>query len=188
MGRIILSLLFILFTATAFCQGNIVGKVYSIADSTPVAGISISINNKFVARSDSNGIFPLGTNKKKITLSTEFGYPTTFNVNDIADTIKIFVYAPINSQLAQYDILHGRIQFYCGGGIAPMAISPADKSFEKTYNVNYHLFDCMIPERSRLISYNQIIAIYLDKKFGTGWREQVRPDIWGVTREIKWQE
>lgn len=83
-----------------------------------------------------------------------------------------------DSALALNDIKQNNIQLYCGGGIAPRALSSQDKSFERQFLVKYHILGCTMPPRDGLRAYNQVIACYLDKKYGTTWRFRLRQDVY----------
>jgi hypothetical protein len=161
--------------------------VYSIVTGISVPNISLRIDNKQLIQADSNAVFEFKTSKRKVSISAVpeniYHFDSLLFVQAITDTVKLFIAYPVDSSLAGYDIAHSKLQFFCGGGIAPVAIMPADKIFEIKYSVKYHLLDCFMPELDDLNAYNQQVALYLDKRYGTGWRQTVRPDIFGVTRK-----
>ena len=82
-----------------------------------------------------------------------------------------------NRERAKKDIEKNDIYLLCDLGYAAYKFSDKDSAFEKKYSVKYYSFgdesiwyDCMW-------LYNKTIAEYLDKKFGEGWRNEVRWDV-----------
>lgn len=176
------------FSTSCFGQQTIVGRINSIVTGKPLSGIPLRLDKKQSIRADTNGVFKITTTKRKVRVRVVpeniFRLDTILFVNSITDTVKLFMAYPIDSALANYDIAHNLVQLFCGGGIAPLAPLPSDKIFENKYSVKYHILDCLMPEPGKLNSYNQRVALYLDTKYGPGWRQTVRPDIFGVTKNI----
>lgn len=91
-----------------------------------------------------------------------------------ADTTKI------NSiKLAQTDIRKGNIKFLLMGGIFS-SVKKGQQVFEKKYKIKYSDFGCVMPSGLSIPDYNNIVALYMDKKFGKGWRGSVRRDVMGI--------
>ena len=63
----------------------------------------------------------------------------------------------------------------------PYLDNHSPNSFEKDYNV-YYVPDGAVYYNSpdSILKYNQIVFKYLNEKFGTKWREEVRSDVVGL--------
>jgi hypothetical protein len=93
---------------------------------------------------------------------------------------KIWLYTDCtdyHAERAKKDIEKNEPSLLCHLGYATYEFDAADSIFEKKYGVSYHTFadepiltDCMW-------LYNTTIAGYLDKKYGTAWRKEVRWDV-----------
>lgn len=157
------------------------GQILSIADSTPISHFSIRLNSKKVITTDSAGFFSVTTSKKKIRLTTIFDLhhlDTTLTIKDNNNGIKLYTAGIRDSILAAYDIKHGIVLLFCGVAFAPMAPTQRDKDFEKRFNLQYYIVGDFHPSSvSQMASYNKVVADYLDKIFGTGWRAGVRGDV-----------
>ncbi len=167
-------------------QRNLSGVVYSKLTGKPIPDFAFRMGKRKLIIADSLGFFNITTEKNRLKIFPEFisWQDTTLLTDLIDDTIRLYFAYPIGADLARYDIDNNHIQFYCGGGISPMAMKPADKEFQTKYSVIYHMLDCFMPSVADLNSYNQVMALYLDNKFGTDWRKKVRMDIFGVTRAV----
>ena len=91
-----------------------------------------------------------------------------------ADTTKIY-----SIKLAQTDIRKGNIKFLLQGGIVS-TYKKGQEVFEKKYKLKYSDMGCVIPNNLSIADYNKTIALYMDKKFGIGWRVGVRRDVMGI--------
>jgi hypothetical protein len=81
--------------------------------------------------------------------------------------------APLN---AAADIENGTMKLFYGSGWVPKGHIP--RSFKKDYGVTpYFVGDYFPYSMEEMKKYNNTIAAYLDKKFGTGWRKDVVMDI-----------
>ncbi len=90
---------------------------------------------------------------------------------------------PVDSTIALNDIASHHIKFYCRSGRGGQGRTNEDTDFENRFSVHYLLFGCVIwqPER-QIIAYNNMMAAYLDRMYGTAWRTLARRDIVGVTK------
>ena len=180
----------LLFSTVCFGQKTVIVRIYSIVTGHPTSHTSptIRLDNKQLIRADTNGIFRITLTKRKVRVSLTpvhiYQFDTVIFASAISDTVRLFIRYPIDSSLADYDILHNQVQLFCSGGFAASGPMSSDKTFENKYSVKYHRLDCMIPDINKLKSYNQRVAIYLDTKYGLKWRQTARPDIFGVTRKI----
>jgi len=176
----------VIISGNCFGQQTISGQICSIADSLPVPGCLIRVSSHKLITAGSNGAFTIKTIKKRIRLTAEPSFiqrlDTIIYTHAIKALVKLYSSAPIDSVLARFDIAHNRARLFCGGGYAPMAPLPSDGDYEKLYHVKYLMLDCVMPSINELNSYNKVIAEYLDKKYGTVWRQKVRPDVFYVTR------
>lgn len=83
------------------------------------------------------------------------------------------------SQLAEKDIANNLLFLCLSGGIAPIAIMPADKQFEQKFQVHYYEYGCSSPEQVCMVMYNKRVFAYLSGKYGNGWMKRVRKDVVG---------
>ena len=95
--------------------------------------------------------------------------------NEVAslDTLTCFFYDKVS---AIRDIKAKKIQLVLKSGIAPKRYDNQD-AFCKKYSIEYIELGCMGDSKECLKQYNQVMATYLDKKFGKKWRKEVRIDI-----------
>lgn len=71
---------------------------------------------------------------------------------------------------------------YCGSGLETLVYKKEDKSFEKQYRVRYTIVGCILIYPVEVMSFhNKSIAQFLDRKFGLKWRNELRPDVFGIT-------
>lgn len=84
-----------------------------------------------------------------------------------------------SKEKAVLDIRKGKINFLVQGGIVSRYVK-GQELFERKYQLKYLDFGCVIPKDLCLDVYNAEIAKYLDKKYGSSWRKEVRKDIMGI--------
>lgn len=82
-------------------------------------------------------------------------------------------------KLAQRDINKGNIKFIIQSGIVS-GYKKGQQLFEKKYKIKYSDLGCVIPKNLSIVDYNKTVAIYMDKKYGLGWRVDVRKDVAGI--------
>jgi len=68
------------------------------------------------------------------------------------------------------------------GGEAPIIYS-SQRKFERKYKVRYYDFGCLAPYKQCVISYNETIFDYLNKKYGVKWRIEIRNDVIGFSEK-----
>jgi hypothetical protein len=78
---------------------------------------------------------------------------------------------------AELDIEAGSPRLLIVQGIDGSSNTWLDNAFEKEYKVKYELYGCTGPPDGCVRAYNQVVIEYLDKKYGSEWRDQVRPDF-----------
>lgn len=57
---------------------------------------------------------------------------TILIANNKYSNSKIYTSHHFDSVLAKYDLQHGNIILFCGGGVAPVAYMPSDKQLKKS--------------------------------------------------------
>ena len=92
----------------------------------------------------------------------------------VTDTTKIY-----SIKLAQKDLRKGNIKFLLQGGIVS-TYKKGQEVFEKKYKIKYSDLGCVMPNNLSIADYNKTVALYMDKKFGLGWRVDVRKDVIGM--------
>jgi hypothetical protein len=177
-------ILLVFLSIKTYGQNIYQGQILSLVDSTPVPRFSIRVDNKSIIATDSSGYFSATTKKNRVRLSTIFGlhgFDTTLNNKD---NIKLYAAKFYDSILATYDVQHGTIMLFCGVAFAPMAPMQRDKDFEKKYNVRYYIVGDFLPSSvAQMTSYNMVVADYLDRKYGKGWRLEIRHDVLGLMQK-----
>jgi hypothetical protein len=170
-------------------KGMITGHLSSCLDGSALKSGTVLTNvsgNLYGAEIDSIGNFYFSAPSGKMNIRfSAFGYNSfdTIIVLNAGDTCRIdkvfYTQCPADSQTAISDIGHGKPALMCGGGIAPLANTAEDDRFESIYGISYRDFGCQPIADLCLEQYNRIIFDYLDKNFGTAWRDSVRKDIYG---------
>lgn len=111
----------------------------------------------------------------------EFNYDTTFSLNKHKQN-ELWMFIPVacevNGEIANLEIKQGHPRLLLIGGIAPIHVI-GQEGFERNFNVKYYDFGCTPPDNECVITYNKIVFSYLDKTYGTRWREKVRTDVIG---------
>ena len=80
------------------------------------------------------------------------------------------------------DLKANRIKLLLLGGIAPIHVK-GQKQHEKRFNFEYHDYGCIAESDECSRAYSAKAFKYLDKKYGKGWRKQVRQDVLYLTGE-----
>ncbi len=85
---------------------------------------------------------------------------------------------------ARKDISNGKPVILFGGGFGgtPDFNSTADKDFQRKYGVEFYSQGCIRMPDDDQEGYNQVIFAYLDKKYGTAWRHELRADAIGFEK------
>lgn len=130
---------------------------------------------------DSLGNFQLTVNKPEARICVSADGDGECLVLRHTDTITVFHIrfncGKFDEKGAQKDIAAGEIKLLCILGYAVNKFTAADRAFEKKYGLSYYTFADMPIQGECMWSYNQAIAKYLDKQFGTAWRKEVRQDV-----------
>ncbi|MEO1051742.1 MAG: hypothetical protein AAFX87_14025 [Bacteroidota bacterium] len=88
-----------------------------------------------------------------------------------------------NAEGAKSDIKSGKtlILFSGGFGGMPNFKNQKDEVFQRKYDVTFFSKGCVsIGVNEDEIGYNKVVFSYLDEKFGTGWRQEIRQDAFGL--------
>lgn len=80
---------------------------------------------------------------------------------------------------ANADIKKGTLKFMIQGGIAPTRVK-GQEIFEQKYGVAYYDLGCVGPSNMRIDAYNKVVGNFMDRKYGKGWRKEVRKDVRGI--------
>ncbi|TCD17641.1 hypothetical protein EZ456_22760 [Pedobacter psychrodurus] len=100
-------------------------------------------------------------------------YLSAKDVNHV-DTSKIY-----SVKLANTDLKNGSVKFLIRGGIVSIYVK-GQELFEKKYAVDYYDFGCIMHANISIEDYNKVVASFMDRKYGRGWRKEVRKDIQGI--------
>ena len=168
-------------------NGNVKKILELVAFPSSETVIRINNSNK-ITETDSLGYFHFDNLSKGHYLIQIIGngfQPKDTMINIIDKSINnlelvIVLNCKISRQVADLDIKKGKPKLLFFGGLAPVAYYGQSK-FEKKYNVEYSCYGgCMPPPKECAIEYNKRIFEYLDEKFGSSWRNEVRKDIIGL--------
>lgn len=85
-----------------------------------------------------------------------------------------------NKQGALKDIEKRDVKLLLPGGIVGSPELPNDSIFEEKYNLTFISQGCVRFYEENETEYNSEIFKYLDKKYGTDWRKEVRTDVIGL--------
>ncbi len=75
-----------------------------------------------------------------------------------------------------------RILFSGGFGGMPNFSNQKDKAFQKKYNVIFFSQGCLRSPEDDQVGYNLTVFTYLDLKYGTKWRSEIRQDAIGLMK------
>ncbi|RQO77152.1 hypothetical protein DBR40_10870 [Pedobacter sp. KBW01] len=92
----------------------------------------------------------------------------------VADSVKVQ-----SIKRANADIKKGKLKFLIQGGIAPTRVK-GQEIFKHKYGLEYYDLGCVGPSDITINDYNKVIAAFMDRKFGKGWRKEVRKDVRGI--------
>jgi hypothetical protein len=168
----------------SFGQTTFSGQFLSIVDGTPIANLYFRVNKKKLEKTDSLGFFSftISKNKAHISVSRIYGIDTIFRRKN-NDNLKLYTVKNYDSTLADFDIRQNKFRLFCGVAFKSV-FAEGDKDFEKKYNVRYHIVgDFLRSSVAQMTSYNMVVADYLDKKYGKGWRLEIRRDVLGLMQK-----
>lgn len=115
--------------------------------------------------------------KKSLLILMLFCLAATYlsaKVVNPADTSKKY-----SIKLADTDLKNGSVKFLLRGGIVSTYVK-GQEIFEKKYGIAYRDFGCVMPSNISIEDYNKVVASFMDKKYGQGWRKEVRKDVQGI--------
>ncbi|CAL2103847.1 conserved exported protein of unknown function [Tenacibaculum sp. 190130A14a] len=106
--------------------------------------------------------------------------------NQINKSIFKFSYQPeshFNSKGAKKDIANDNIKILFAGGLMgiPDFNNEKDTFFQKKYSVKFYSQGCLRNGKNENEeAYNQTIFLYLDKRYGKVWRNEIRENVIGL--------
>jgi carboxypeptidase-like protein len=164
--------------------GRLRGRVLTGVDSSPLAGAIVFLDNGRVAAvTDSIGSFAIDTvavgvhslNVRYIQYhDSQLSITITPDVID-EETIVLQTHCQFDSLSAIDDTRHHRPKIVFNEGIAPSLPSRDDIIFERKYGIRYVILGDEGAEPEACVSQNnRIVFRFLDRRFGTQWRTQVR--------------
>ncbi len=90
-----------------------------------------------------------------------------------------------NAKGAKRDLKNGKAMVWFPGGFVGRDFSSeADQEFQKRYQVQFVSPGCVRSGDEDPAAYNEIIFKYLDRKYGTGWRNELSSDAIGFEKPI----
>jgi len=161
-------------------QPRRIGITYSQYDNKRISDLNVTLDWSYTHRfkTDSNGCFDFRSKKKNLGFEFEWGNEIHkwsslgVTASSLKDTIKIYLKHTPGYVKGLRDTSKGKIVFYqVGESIAPY--TEAEAKFAKDYSITYYYSGCTDPFEG-VAGYNQLMALYMDKKLGTSWRQFVR--------------
>jgi len=168
------------------------GIIVSKQGQRPITEATVLYANKKSCVTNNLGEFTVNSLKRgqhKLTFTAP-GYArvdTVINIDSVNTTFVWDINAACtciyNKEKALQDIEKGKARLLVPGGFAPVIYS-TDKNFKEKYNIGYNVLGCVdFDNEDCMALYNHTIFNYLDKKYGTGWRRDVRKDVEGLKRK-----
>lgn len=166
-------------------QGNV--KVRIGIDLVPASNTTIVVKGaRKGAETDSLGNYEITdlTPGQYELLILGFGYKekdTILIIDDFLKNVNFILDAEcsVNQQRAIKDLRKNKPKLLLFGSIAPV-VYPNDKEFEDKYGIRFYDYGCTPPAIECMASYNQVIFDYLDDKYGSKWRKEIRNDVIGL--------
>lgn len=167
---------------------NISGQLRSAYNGQPIPFCNITYGRTSGAQADSLGNFVIANIKPgqyKLHFSA-LCYPrrdTTISIVN-QDVIGMkwmisVICSRVGRDSALVDINTNQMKLLLQGGIAPISYK-TDKRFSKKYKVRFYDFGDLIEYPCDCLEkYNRTIFEHLDKKYGSKWRINFRPDVPG---------
>lgn len=181
------------FTKTTAQNHGLTGTVQVIIDSDTLVpseiilvslegtGIStiLGVNGKFSFSNIKQGEYHL-----KIS---GFGYneiDTVITFQDrVSEEVDIYLSltdaCEVGRKLVEKDIIENNPTLFLVGGIVPV-VCANQRIFEEKYHIKYQDYGDVSPHLDCIAVYNKSIFEYLDNKFGSQWRNEVRKDVVGL--------
>lgn len=91
--------------------------------------------------------------------------------------------SPFNAKGAKKDIANNNIKILFAGGLMgiPDFNNEKDTFFQKKYSVKFYSQGCIKNgNNENEQAYNQTIFLYLDKRYGKVWRNEIRENVIGL--------
>ena len=164
-----------------FLKGNVKGIIG--IDTVSAYDLLLILNNtNYTANTRKNGDFKFKSVKKGNyhlqIINSEFDTLINLNSNK-----SLQLYLKLNCQNkkedAIKDIEQHTMKLLLIGGDAPIVYTK-DQNFSEKYKISFYDYGCLPDDYNCIFSYNKAIFSYLDKKYGKGWRDEVRNDVIGL--------
>lgn len=202
MIKLTLNIIFFLITVGIYSQTNIYGTVTDQGSSEviPFALVELKYNDTVHKdQADFDGRFHFNNvESERLHLSVKsmgyFNYDSVLFVgsndslmlsveliNDPTVEYEVIL-SEYNKKGALKDIKKGEIKLLLPGGIITAAELPNDSIFEEKYNLTFVSQGCVRYPGENEYEYNTEIFKYLDKKYGSEWRDEVRKDVIGLKK------
>ncbi|MGE5287804.1 MAG: carboxypeptidase-like regulatory domain-containing protein [Micromonosporaceae bacterium] len=168
-------------------SSSLAGRILSTVDSIPVREALVifddSTHKRYAALTDTTGAFritslPPGSYSLTVVRIT---YPTYHSLLALqwgetrTLTLLLDPHCVFDSVSAIRDISERHPRLVFNGGIAPDAISPTDRAFERQYGIEYVVLGDGEPSAPECLARNnRVVARFLDRQYGPEWRTKVR--------------
>jgi hypothetical protein len=168
---------------------KITGKILVIIGNVtmPAGDLFLKLNNtNYYSDTNNDGGFAF-TNVSPgryhlILINSDFAYLDTLIsvTRDVHLKFTLKSHCEVNNITALNDVKQHQVKLLLISGIAGPHITVGDNTFQKKYGINYFDYGCTPPNRNCVLAYNKYIFSHLDKKYGLGWRKNVRKDVVGL--------
>jgi hypothetical protein len=186
MNNTIFIFICLLFYTTGYSQNLYKGKLISALTQKPIQFGYVQFNDKLLASTDTSGNFIIDldstNNIPLLFFSPEVGWVAMENLHFHKDSIVVIKLTPECPDVAEKDIKENKIKLFIASGPFSPLPTKTDHDFEKKYKVEYYgAGDCTHTIATDcLVTYNQTVFLYLDKKFGKGWRNKANKNVYGL--------
>lgn len=103
------------------------------------------------------------------------------------DTLMFTTSSDMARQIANEHVAKGIVYLPLQSGEGPITY-PADRPFEKRYQVKFFEFGCIGPLEEVMVAYSEVVFEYLNRQYGPEWQDQIRDDVIGFRQWKKRQK
>ena len=185
MRNVLIILTCLLCVTNNYSQNLYKGRLISSLTGKPISGY-IELNGKLVESSDTLGYFTIkldsANNIALIISASEVGWVAVDNLHFKKNEVLVIRLKPDCLYSSKVDIREKNLKLLINFGAFTKPLAEADHAFEKKYSLTYLGYgkndgnvatDC-------IDTYNHSVGLYLDKRYGKKWRQEVSKNVTGL--------
>lgn len=186
MRSLLIILICLLYSVNSYSQNLYKGRLISSLTRKPIHSGYIELNGKLVASSDTSGYFTIeldsANNIALIIWSSEIGWVVVDNLHFKKNEAIVILLNPDCLYSFEKDIKENKLKLLITFGAFSKPLTEADHAFEKKYSLIYSGYgsDAGGVVTDCIETYNHSIGLYLDKKYGNRWRQEVNKNVTGL--------